>query len=179
MQEFHSLSGYPAIIAGAVMLLFGRPLYWAMVAVLGFVIGFDIVHEQALVDSPALQVLIAVGAGVLAAGMAVAFQWLAFGLAGFLAGGFLLQAVIERYEITAGNETVWYIVGGVLGGIVALKLVDWAVIVLSAVAGAMMVTGEMDVEDQNRALVIVGLSLVGVAFQRFQLNRANMRKIRG
>ena len=29
-------------IAGMLILLFGRPLYWALVALLGFVIGFRI-----------------------------------------------------------------------------------------------------------------------------------------
>lgn len=171
MQVFHFL-------AGALMLLFGRPLYWALVAVLGFVIGFDVVQETALVDSEFLQILIAVGAGILAAGLAVAFQWLAFGLVGFLAGSFLLQTAIERYEIAAGNETIWYIVGGVLGAIVALMLVDWAVIILSALAGAMMITGPVDVEEQTRALITIGLTVVGVVFQRRQLTRQKMRNLR-
>lgn len=166
-------------LAGALMLLFGRPLYWALVAVLGFVIGFDLVQQMALVESQFLEVLIAVGAGLLAGGMAVAFQWLAFGLVGFLSGSFLLEAFMARYEIGAGNETVWYLVGGVIGAIVALMLVDWAVIVLSALAGAMMISGQIQVEEQTRALIMVGLTIVGVIFQRRQLTREKMRPIRG
>lgn len=164
MQVFHFL-------AGALILLFGRPLYWALVAVLGFVIGFDLVQDLALADSQAMQVLIAIGAGILAAALAVAFQWLAFGLVGFLAGSFLLQAAIERFEITAGNETMWYLIGGVVGAVVGLMLADWAVIVLSALAGAMMITNQIELEEQTRGLILVGLAIVGVVFQRRQLNR--------
>jgi len=162
MQVFYFL-------AGALMLLFGRPLYWALVAVLGFAIGYDLVRDLAVAESQILQVLIAVGAGVLAAGLAVVFQWIAFGLVGFLSGSYLVQAAFEHYEWATDHETIWFFVGGVIGAIIAIQLVDWAVIVLSALAGAAMITGQIELEQQIRLLVLLGLTAVGVIFQRKQL----------
>ncbi len=165
-------------LAGVVVLLFGRPLYWALVAVLGFLIGYELVRDLAIAQSPLMRVLLAVGAGLIAAGLAVAFQWLAFGLVGFLAGSYLVQAALVRYEITTANPAIWIIVGGVIGAVIAFLLVDWAVIVLSSVAGATMIANQFEVANQTRLLIMLGLIVVGVIFQRTRLNREQMRKQR-
>jgi hypothetical protein len=167
MQVFH-------ILAGVIVLLFGRPLYWALVAVLGFVIGFDLVQDLAISDSQLIRFLIALGAGILAAGLAVAFQWLAFGLVGFLSGSYLVQAALARYEIASDNQGLWILAGGVVGGVIGLMLVDWAVIILSSLAGATLISDEIRVDHQTRLLILLGLAIVGIAFQRTRLKREKL-----
>ena len=169
MQLFH-------FIAGTLVLLFGRPLYWVLVAVLGFLIGYDLVRDLAVSDSEVIQFLIALAAGIIAAGLAVAFQWLAFGLVGFLAGSYLVQAGFERYGYASDYDSILIIVGGVIGAVVALNIVDWAVIVLSALAGATMISDQIEMDNQLRLLVLLGLTVVGVAFQRKQLNDKERKK---
>jgi hypothetical protein len=167
MAAFHFL-------AGAVVLLFGRALYWALVAVLGFLIGFDLVQDLAISDSRVIQLLVAIAVGVLAAGLAVMFQWLAFGLVGFLAGSYLVQAALVRYEIGGDNQALWILAGGALGAIIGLMLVDWAVILLSSLAGATMISDQLSVDHQTRLLILLGLTIGGVAFQRSQLKRQKL-----
>jgi hypothetical protein len=167
MQVFH-------ILAGLVVLLFGRPLYWALVAVLGFVIGFDLVQDLAISDSKLIQFLVALGAGILAAGLAVAFQWLAFGLVGFLSGSYLVQAALVRYDIGGDNQALWILAGGVVGGVIGLMLADWAVIILSSLAGATLISDEINVDQQTRLLILLGLTVIGVAFQRTRLRREKL-----
>jgi Domain of unknown function (DUF4203) len=169
MQAFHFL-------AGVLVLLFGRSLYWALIAVLGFLIGFEVVKNLAMFDSRLVQVLVAIGAGILAAGLAVAFQWLAFGLVGFLAGSYLVQTVLVRYNIASEHSSLWILAGGVICGVIALMLVDWAVITLSALAGAMMITGEIPAKPQTRLLILLALTIVGIIFQRSQLKRDQVRR---
>lgn len=167
MQPFH-------ILAGVVVLFFGRALYWALVAVLGFVIGFDLVQELAISDSQMIRLLVAIGVGVLAAGLAVAFQWLAFGLVGFLSGSYLVQAALVRYQIGGDNHALWILLGGVVGGVIALMLVDWAVIILSSLAGATLISDEINVDHKTRLMILLGLTIVGVAFQRTRLKREKL-----
>jgi hypothetical protein len=169
MQAFHFL-------AGILILLFGRSLYWALIAVLGFLIGFEVVRDLAVAESPLIRVLLAVGAGILAAGLAVAFQWLAFGLVGFLSGSYLVQAAFVRYEVASEHTGVWILVGGVVGGVIALMLVDWAVIALSALAGAMMISNQIEVQTQTRLLAMLILTIVGIIFQRRRLKRDQLRR---
>ena len=162
------------ILAGLIVLLFGRPLYWALIAVLGFLIGFDLVQDLAISDSTLIRMLIAIGAGILAAGLAVAFQWLAFGLVGFLSGSYLVQAALERYDVPTDNQALWILAGGVVGAIIAMMLADWAVIVLSALAGAMMISDQLTVDHQTRLIVLLGLTIGGVAFQGNRLKREKL-----
>ncbi len=171
MQIFH-------FIAGVLILLFGRPLYWALVALLGFVIGLEFAGNLGISDSTFVQALIAVGIGIVAALLAVAFQWLAFGLVGFFSGCYLVQIAMAQYELPGENDALWVIVGGVIGAVIALLLVDWAIIILSSLAGATMIAAEIPVEHQIRLAILAGLAIVGIIFQRTRLSRDEMRKVR-
>jgi hypothetical protein len=44
--------------------------------------------------------------------LAVGFQWLAFGLVGFLAGHFLVQTALAHFEVTQ-NATIWILAGAI------------------------------------------------------------------
>ncbi len=162
-------------LSPALILLFGRPLYWALVALLGFVIGFEFAGNLGISDSQLIQGLIAVGVGIVAALLAVAFQWLAFGLVGFLSGCYLVQIALTQYELAGNNNTAWIIIGGVIGAVIALLLVDWAIIILSSLAGATMIAAEIPVEHQIRLAILAGLAIAGIIFQRTRLTRSQMR----
>ena len=74
------------LIAGVVLLLAGRQVYWLMVGLLGFVLGYSLTAE--LLQGPGWLVLV-VGlvAGILASGLAVFFQRVVLTVAGLLIGG--------------------------------------------------------------------------------------------
>jgi hypothetical protein len=134
-------------------------------------IGFDLVQDLAVTQSPLIRMLAALAIGLLAAGLAVGFQWLAFGLVGFLAGHFLVQTALAHFEVTQ-NATIWILAGGVIGGVLGLWLVDWAVIFLSSLAGATMIASEVNAEARIRVLILVALTTVGVVFQRTRLRQS-------
>ncbi len=164
------------IVLGVGVLLFGRPLYWALVAVLGFFVGFDLVQDLEISDSQILQFLVPIGAGILAAGIAILAQWLAFALIGFLSGSYLVIAAMEQYNLAASDPQLWIIGGGILGAVVALLLVDWAVILLSSLVGASLITKQLPIQPEVRMPVVLGLALVGMIYQRNRLNRQNSPK---
>ena len=62
-----------------------------------------------------------------------------------------------------------------IGAVIALLLVDWAIIILSSLAGATMIAAEIPVEHQIRLAILAGLAVVGIIFQRSRLTRSQMR----
>src|SRR5438094_3209652 len=100
-----------SILIGAVILFFGRKLFWLCVAAVGFAAGFDVAayfHEP----SVALQLAIALVLGFVGALLAMFLQKLAIGIAGFLAGGKLAVALVAAFLVQApDHHWITFIVG--------------------------------------------------------------------
>ncbi|HEY1789962.1 MAG TPA: hypothetical protein VGJ73_17585, partial [Verrucomicrobiae bacterium] len=80
------------ILVGAVLLVFGRRLFWLFVGCTGFIVGFDLANSLFPGQSQLLIFLIAIGVGLIGAIAAIFLQRLVVGIAGFFAGGYFLSA---------------------------------------------------------------------------------------
>ena len=72
------------ILAGALLLLFGRRLFWLFVGCVGFIVGFDFASNLFQGQPQWLLLAIAIGVGLLGAIASVFIQRLVVGIAGFL-----------------------------------------------------------------------------------------------
>jgi hypothetical protein len=72
------------IILGGNVLLFGRRLFWAFVAIAGFLVGVDVAAIVLAAEPVWMQILAGVGLGVLGGFVAVVAQCLGFYAAGSL-----------------------------------------------------------------------------------------------
>jgi hypothetical protein len=164
------------LITGLAALLFGRQLFWLFVAIVGFIVSFNLAREF-LVDQPDWMILlIALVIGLLGALLAVALQYVAAAIAGFLAGGYALFSLLNILEINIGQEWLsWvvFILGGIIGALLVLLLFDWALIILSAGLGAttlVQLLGQFtDLSSLLRLLAFLILLVVGIAFQAYLL----------
>jgi hypothetical protein len=131
-----TISAILTLVLGIVLLLFGRRAFWIFVAVAGFIAGLTFATQYLSGQSELVILLIAIGAGVIGAVLAIMLEWLAILIAGFLAGGFLATtlAVSMGVTIASGNWVV-YIIGGIIGLILVAALFDWAIIILSVLLG--------------------------------------------
>src|SRR6202140_4105008 len=125
-----------SVLIGAVILFFGRKLFWLCVAAVGFAAGVEVaphlIHEPSVV----LQLSVAVVFGFIGALLALFLQKLAIAIAGFLAGGKLALAISSAFFVQlAPYLGITFLVGGVIGALLLLVLFDWAMIVLSSVVG--------------------------------------------
>jgi hypothetical protein len=100
------------------------------------------------------------------------------GLAGFMGGGYAAATLFEAAGLgrllMADMPYRWwvvFIVGGILGAVLIGVLFDWALIALSSVIGAMLITQAVPILGVGRALLFVGLVAVGVAVQWFLMRR--------
>jgi hypothetical protein len=128
------------ILVGIAVLALGRKLFWLFVGGVGFVSG-AFLAARILSEQPAwVTLVIALGAGVLGALLALFIQRLAVGLAAFLAGGYVAANVLALGNWSP-EVPAWllYVVGGILGSVLVGVLFDWALIVVSCLVGSMVI----------------------------------------
>src|SRR4051812_21906848 len=105
-----------SVIVAALLLFFGQRLYWLFVGGIGFVVGMDLA-TRALIGQPEWVILLAaILAGIVGAVLAIFFQRVAIGIAGFFAGGYLAQAALADFagDAVGQTSTIAFIIGGVL-----------------------------------------------------------------
>jgi hypothetical protein len=157
---------------GALLLIVGRKLFWLVVGVLGFVSGIELV-PQVIHDGSRLTILtVAIAMGVLGALLAVFLQYLAVGIAGFIAGVHLIPAFLSLLNFQI-NRYMWVfsLVAGFIFAILALVLLNWALIMLSSLVGASLVCQALMLGKTAAALVFVILVVAGVMLQSNHFRR--------
>jgi hypothetical protein len=153
-------------VLGAILLLIGRRLFWLLIATLGFLFAFSLVQRLAPESAEPLHWVLAIGAGLLGAVLAIFAQQLAVGAAGMLFGGYTTLWILERYGVDLGNwEWVALIAGGVIGAVLALAVLETALVVLSSILGAGLIVGASRLEGLPAAVLFAVLVIVGVAVQ--------------
>lgn len=161
-------------IVGALSLFLGRQLFWLFVGAAGFMLGFNLAL-QLLPDQPGFVVLL-VGllAGLLGAVLGVFAQRLALGIAGFIAGGYLLLYLANLLgagadELSTSLVSVLFIVGGILGALLIQFAFDIALILLSSALGATLLAQAVadfwTLEPALNTVLFVVLLLLGIAVQ--------------
>jgi hypothetical protein len=165
-----------AILVGIAMLLFGRRLFWVFVAGIGFVSG-ALLAAEFLGEQEAWVVLVAAAVvGLVGTVLALLAQKIAIGIAGFLAGGYLGHIIAENM---GGGEYAWlvFVVAGVVGAVLLIALFDWALILLSSLTGAAVVSQHVPWETPWPAVTFLVLLVVGLAVQIRQVLRPPAKPI--
>jgi hypothetical protein len=149
---------------GTLLLFYGRTLYWAFVAVAGFLVGFELAAEFLADQAEGVRILVALLGGVLGAILGLLAQRAAFAIGGLFAGGYLALALAHAADLP-GEPLVWFVIGAILGAIVAALIMDWAIITLSSLAGAAAIVAELHLSDSIATLLFVALSATGIIIQ--------------
>ena len=149
-----------AILGGA-LLVAGRKLFWLFVAAAGFITGFQLTIGY-FQGPEAVAILVGLVVGAIFAILAIFLQTIAIGIAGFLAGGYILQTLTSSFGLTTAPWII-YIIGGIIGVLLVSFLFDWAIITLSSLAGASLVAEALQL--QRTGLIFMLLFLAGVIIQ--------------
>ncbi|MES0359778.1 MAG: DUF4203 domain-containing protein [Anaerolineales bacterium] len=154
------------ILMGTVLLFAGRKLYWLFIAVVGFIAGFLLTNSLVPQSSTWLLILIGLIIGSLCALLAIFLNRLAVALVGFFGGGLLATQLLAYFEVGSGDFTwISFIVGGIIGIILAVFLFDWALIVFSSLFGAILIGTAWDNPSALINLFLLVLFLVGIGIQ--------------
>lgn len=155
-----------SILIGALVLLFGRRLFWLFVAAVGFWVGFQLTPQLLHHPPPWLTLAVAIGLGFLGAILALILQKIAIAIAGFFVGGHIATMLFATFVVTrAPASTVTFVIGGVIGALLLLMLFDWVLILFSAVAGADLITSNLHLTAKMAGYIFLGLVVVGVLAQ--------------
>src|SRR5437762_7503406 len=105
-----------SVVIGAVVLLFGRKLFWLCVAAIGFAAGVTLASHLVSEPTALLQLTFAILLGFIGALLALFLQKLAIGLAGFVAGGRLAVGLVATFLAQyASYYWLTFIIGGLIG----------------------------------------------------------------
>ncbi len=144
------------------MLLAGRKLFWLFVGAVGFVTGLQLASN--FWQGPeTLALVLGLIIGVIFALLAIFLQTITIGIAGFLAGGYILNAMAVMFGLDAG--WIIYIIGGLIGLALVIFLFDWAIITLASLAGATLVVQAFLTEGGTGGIIFMILFLIGVIVQ--------------
>jgi hypothetical protein len=156
----------PQVLVGLVLVLFGRKLFWLFVGVVGFLAGMRF-GAQLVTGQPQIVMLaIALGVGLLAAVLAIVLQRVAVALAGGLAGGMLAMQIAVALGVNA-ESTGWifFVIGAVLAAILVSLVFDWALIILSALIGASIISDLLPFDPFARLISTIALFMLGAIVQ--------------
>jgi hypothetical protein len=165
------------ILIGIALLLLGRKIFWLFVAGMGFVVAMDLVTRlfvgpQTEALTP-IALVVGLVAGVIGALLAIFLQRVAIGVVGFLAGGYIVLSFLEIIGIGEITALSWVLafVGGIIGLVLALVLLEWALIMLSSLSGAGLIAQSAGLNRPLAVLVFVIALIVGIVVQGRMLSR--------
>jgi hypothetical protein len=154
------------LLAGLLLLIFGRKLFWLFSGLIGFLIGLNLAQQYFPTLPATSMVLIALSAGALGSVLSILLQKVAIGLMGFLAGGYLVYLLLPSLSIQLGN-LIWLfiILGGILGAFLATTMFDWALIIISSAIGANVIANRLNMPQPFLTVVIIALFIFGLVIQ--------------
>src|SRR5437773_4456896 len=160
-------------LIGAVILLFGRKLFWLCVAAVGFAAGVEVAPHLVHEHSSLMALVIALVLGLIGALRALFLQKIAIAVLGFLAGGKLAGAIAAAFLVHyAQYSTIIFVVGGIIGAILLLVLFDWALIIVSSLIGAHLIQSAIVLPASGSTIVFIGLAVIGILVQAASLRRS-------
>jgi hypothetical protein len=154
------------VVVGLLLLTLGKRLFWLFVAGVGFVATLGLATQLLHPESELTLFLIAVAAGFVGALLAIFAQKLAIGVAGLLAGGYLAMGLLGLLGVDLGPQW-WqaFAIGGILGALISYPLFDSALILLSALTGAVLIVQALELGSGLGLVVTVVATIVGVSIQ--------------
>lgn len=165
------------VVFGLIVLTLGRKLFWLFVGLIGFTVGFHYGASVWQLQSQLLLFGIATLAGIIGAVLAVFFQKIAVGLAGFAGGGYITLNLINLMGIRLDQlEWLPYLIGGVIGMLMLFFIFDWALILISSLAGASMITEALSMNPRVEFGLFLALVVCGLVIQTLLYRKSTLLK---
>lgn len=156
-------------VSGLLFLFAGRKLFWLFVGIMGFLAGMQFGFDFFAGQSRLVVLIFSSCIGVLGAILAWGFQWAAVILTGFLGGGYFLMNGLTFLGL--GTESAWliFLIGGICGVLIAALIFDWALIGLTSLAGAMLITQSLGIVKPAQTIFFIICAAIGITLQAYFL----------
>ncbi|MDO9515124.1 MAG: hypothetical protein Q7J01_03360 [Syntrophales bacterium] len=154
------------VVIGVLLLVGGRNFFWFFVGAIGFITGFTLADHVLGVDSLIISLSIAIIVGAVGVAIAIFLQGFAIFVGGFLAGAYIGYMFVTSFGLVS-QEIFWiaYIGGGLIGALLLFFLFDWALIILSSVAGGAIIIDSIALNPVMETAIAIVLTLLGIFIQ--------------
>lgn len=154
-------------IVGIALLVAGRRLFWLAVGMLGFIAGYQAMERWGSGLPHTAAFVVAIAVGVIGMILAVIVQRVAVALAGFFLGVVVTTYLLPLTGLELGHWNALVVAaGGLLMAFVALGLFSLALVVLTAGAGAAMLSEAIAAPPPWGVALLVVLWVIGIVIQR-------------
>jgi hypothetical protein len=130
------LDGFIALVAGGLLLFFGKRLFWLAAALVAFLFSWQLIGDLL---GPMWSFILAVVLGIVFAWLAIKFIRIAVYIVAFLAGASALPLLMGTFGVDMSGLFL-AVIGGAIGLILVAVAFDWGLILITAWAGASAVT---------------------------------------
>jgi hypothetical protein len=154
------------LILGVGMVFWGKKLFWLFISAAGFLFGLS--TSQSLMPNEAIWFYLIVAAicGGIAVVLVKLLKNVAFGVGGFVLGAYLADGVLQMMDLNLGTASwVVIILAGAAGAALMLLLFNWALIILSASVGSLLITRAIPGEAPGLQILFIGLIVLGFIAQ--------------
>ena len=163
------------ILAGLAVLFFGRRLFWLFVGCVGFIVGFELA-DNALQGQSEWVILSSRWAWVCSVPLRPFFSSASSSSSpDFSPADIACPPLRPRCSRCRVKPILWiaFAVGGLLGAILTVVLLDPALIIMSSLAGATAVSQNVPLDPPARTVLFVVLLVVGIGVQVGEYARRN------
>jgi hypothetical protein len=162
-----------ALVIGLITLFFGRRLFWIFAALIGLSIGV-IIGAQFFQGQPAIvHFLIAAIMAVVFAVLAIYTEKVMIVMSGFFGLGLLGYFIANLFKLPVLFHWILFFGLGILGAILISKYMEWALVIISSLLGAVMAGAGLGGLTQFNflidLLIFIGLLAAGIFFQSREL----------
>lgn len=168
----------PQLIAGTLLLAFGRRLYLLLLAIVGFSLGLALTASLGLSGPAWLPFAVGLCVGLFCALLTFLLQKIVLGLAGFAVGLLVALWVMDFYALALGPwQWLIALLAAVLSALAMQSIFHAALVVLTSVVGASLLVDASGFRQAPALALFLVLLSTGVALQARSL--ASARDQRG
>jgi len=154
------------LVIGVILLLLGRKAYLISIGILGFLGGLYIFTTFLGTAHDWRSILFALATGTVGSLLAFALHRAAWIFGGFFGGGVLMYYLRDSTGLLGSLSPVpMFIIGGVIGAILLSLILDQALILLSCLTGAALITYQSGLHGAPALFLFAGLFGTGFLVQ--------------
>jgi len=158
-----------ALVIGIITLFFGRKLFWVFAALIGLSVGLILGAQILQGQTMTIRILVAISIAAICAVLALYAEKTMIILAGFFGLGILGYLIANLFNLPTLFHWLLFIGLGILGAILISRYMEWAIVIISSVMGAIMAgAGLGGLTHFNffvDLLIFLGLLAAGIFFQ--------------
>ncbi len=155
-----------SLLVGAVLVLFGRRMFWLASGLLGFFLGIMLITRYYTNLPVKTQWIIALIVGCLIGVALVLLQKLAISVLGFAVGAYLGYTLLQWLEMEVSLLTIGLVFAlALVGLLLSLRLFDFAVSAVTSFMGAMIISDVLDLQGLPGLAMLLVIFVLGVIVQ--------------